>query len=358
MTVVDFNKPSRRSEQSTTEQAYYWATKLDGQPSGRQLNDFKKWLAENPSHVEEFKRIAELWDGLDDYLSELLPQATADATKSTAAVNKYTGLFSNTRLNIAVCLLFTVSIASLLIAKSGFWNHYEESHSTRVGEIKTVGLPDGSDLQLNTNTHAEVNYQDNARLVHLKVGEAHFNVSHQPDKPFVVYAGDIAVQAIGTAFSVHIKKDGNVEVIVSEGTVELSSIGNMAADNLPTLSQLQDKKTLGRFGKGQRTLLADTVKTVEQKSDQELTKELSWRNGMLIFDNQPLGEVVQEVSRYTDTEIVVDESIRNMAIGGYFPAGKTDILLSTLEESFDISVNRSNTTSIQLSPKIRSTTVQ
>ena len=360
MKVVDFKKGSKRSADTVTEQAYYWAAKLDGEPNQDELRQFREWLSADVEHQAEFKRVAAMWDGLDHYLSQLLSQVAADDSARAAANSAHqpvngggtpTPFFPFKGLATGACAL-AISLFIFLV-KPFSLSGYEEAYTTEVGEIKQVDLPDGSDLQLNTNTYAEVKYENSARLVRLVAGEAHFNVAHQPDKPFVVYAGDFAVTAIGTAFSVYIREDRNVEVIVTEGTVELNEVKeNVSQEAVSPLEQMQVEKTLGRFNKGQRTLLTDTLNVTEEKTEQELTKELSWRNGMLIFDNQPLSEVVEEVSRYTSTEIVViDEAIRDMAIGGYFPAGKTSILLSTLEESFNISVNQVHPSLVELSLK-------
>ncbi|MGS2722650.1 FecR family protein [Porticoccus sp. GXU_MW_L64] len=355
MNIVDINKSGKRDTPDVTEQAYFWAAKLDGEPSESLLAEFREWLLEDKAHQKEFKRVAAMWDGLDGYLTDLLAQTERRSLQSERhsplAASQQPRHRSPFRFALAACAFAAISIVAVLIAKPLLFGDYQQTHSTLVGEIKKVDLPDGSDLQLNTNTKAQIDYQSDARLVHLVSGEAHFNVAHQPDKPFIVYAGDVAVKAIGTAFSVYIKDDNSVEVIVSEGTIELAAIEATASQKRSQLNQLTPQKTLGRFSKGQRTLLADSIQSVEKKSEQELTKELSWRSGMLIFDNQPLGEVVDEVSRYTNTDIVVEESIRDMAIGGYFPAGKTDILLSTLEESFDIEVHRVSTSRVELFPK-------
>ncbi len=64
---------------------------------------------------------------------------------------------------------------------------------------------------------------------------------------------------------------------------------------------------------------------------------------MLIFEGEPLERVVEEISRYTDTEILItDPAIREIRIGGYFRAGEIEALLAVLEESFGINIERKN----------------
>ena len=62
---------------------------------------------------------------------------------------------------------------------------------------------------------------------------------------------------------------------------------------------------------------------------------------MLVFEGNPLDEVVEEISRYTNTEIIIsDPEIRNIRVGGYFKTGETDALLTVLEDNFNIHVER------------------
>src|SRR5690606_33297077 len=93
---------------------------------------------------------------------------------------------------------------------------------TRLGEQTRAVLNDGSIMTLNTLTQAKVHFDDNERRVYLKSGEAHFEVAKNKNRPFRVYAESGRITAVGTAFSVRID-DGNVNVTVSEGSVEVAT---------------------------------------------------------------------------------------------------------------------------------------
>ena len=112
--------------------------------------------------------------------------------------------------------LAIVAVASILSLPLG-----TSIYTTGVGEQKTIQLADNSVVQLNTNSRLEVDYSSDLRRLSLTQGEAHFDVAHNPQRPFEVLAGQGLVRAIGTAFTVHIRKI-DVEVIVTEGTVELA----------------------------------------------------------------------------------------------------------------------------------------
>ena len=100
---------------------------------------------------------------------------------------------------------------------------------------------------LNTNSILEVSYSDETRHLTLSQGEAHFDVAHNPERPFEVYAGKGLVRAIGTAFTVYLRKV-DVEVIVTEGTVEIDSAE--PAVTAVTRADIDPNKT---------QLIADTV---------------------------------------------------------------------------------------------------
>jgi transmembrane sensor len=100
-------------------------------------------------------------------------------------------------------------------------------YSTDIGEQRPVALADGSTVLLNTDSRLQVEYDAERREVHLLQGEAYFEVAHDSDKPFLVFVGSNIVRAVGTSFTVHIKKL-DIEVIVTEGAVEVSAVGNQA----------------------------------------------------------------------------------------------------------------------------------
>src|SRR5262249_36863484 len=79
---------------------------------------------------------------------------------------------------------------------------------------------DGSTIVLNTDTEIDADLARGTRSIKLIRGEAEFEVAKDSRRPFLVYAGDHLVKAVGTAFTVCLRQK-NVEVMVSEGVVEL-----------------------------------------------------------------------------------------------------------------------------------------
>src|SRR6202011_1589324 len=135
------------------------------------------------------------------------------------------------------------------IVLGGAWNLYKQQEETRfqtaIGERAAVGLPDGSSIDLNTNSRVWVDYTERRRVIRLERGEAFFKVAHDTQRPFWVHAGDSWVRAVGTAFNVYLRPTGPV-VTVSEGTVNVVSAGsNEAPPSDPVVTKAAASVTAG-----------------------------------------------------------------------------------------------------------------
>jgi len=214
------------------------------------------------------------------------------------------------------------------------------SYSTDVGEQKTVILPDSSTVLLNTNSHLSVTYTSEYRDIYLIEGEAHFEVQSNNERPFRVFAGKSMVRAVGTAFSVYLKKK-TVDVTVTHGSVEIDSISNPTSVNLAQVSK--DISTGSIVEAGHAAEFNQLKGSIETKELEEESVVPAWHQGKLKFTGEPLTQVVEEISRYSPLSIVIlDSDLRDLRIGGVFDAGETDKMLEALEIGFDIEVEYIN----------------
>ena len=249
---------------------------------------------------------------------------------------------------------------------------------TQMGEKSSHVMPDGSILWLNSSSTINVNYSTHYRRINLLKGEAHFQVAKDANRPFEVYADNRLVRAIGTAFTVH-KIDGKIEVLVSEGKVELAIVENtlvVLPDDYPAITIEHNidkknshsntlteqnakeapvanvKKSLGTLSAGQRISIpvnSETLSGIDELDNSEITRFLSWKEGKLIFAGESLEEVINEITRHTPVQIdIIDPKLKSMRIGGQFKVGETDTLFYVLESGFGISVNKLNNHHVQL----------
>ena len=119
--------------------------------------------------------------------------------------------------------LATFALVAILINTQQL-NHFE----TDIGQQASYQLSDGTRITLNTNSELKVDYSQDRRRIYLLRGEAHFDVAKNPQRPFVVYAGEGMVWAVGTAFNVRYQhgsdansQDNYIDVTVTEGTIKV-----------------------------------------------------------------------------------------------------------------------------------------
>ena len=367
-TVVDF--PNRDSIET---EACAWIAQLDGdrKPSDEDMAALQEWANRSPLHHQELMRLSSLWGDLN-ILTELAIPAQQKASERKDSGNLTLG--SRVGAWFANLLAPVISgkpqalFASLVLVgllSMGLWTIQQSAepvhlvYSTALGEQQSATLPDGSVIKLNTNSQVAIDYDKKRRKVRLLRGEAHFDVAHNPSRPFEVYAGTGRVRAIGTAFSVYLK-DHNVEVTVTEGRVELASIATPSASdksaadssavgpNKPSPA-IPEPTTLGQLVAGETTLFNDHIEPVKVLNEIDVMRKLSWREGMLIFSGESLEQVVAEISRYTSLSIVIaDPEIRDVRIGGYFRVGETDAMFDALQTSFGVQVSHISEQEVQL----------
>jgi transmembrane sensor len=198
-------------------------------------------------------------------------------------------------------------------------------YATPVGARRTITLDDGSRIELNTATAARTAITSANREVWLDHGEAYFEVAHLGGRPFVVHAGTRTITVIGTKFAV--RRDGDrVTVSVVEGRVRVSDV------KLGTESSAVISAGDMAVAQGAATLLT-------QKSEARVQDALSWRSGLLSFEQSPLPAVAAEFNRYNPKHIVVEgEDASARRIGGAFPASDPEGFVRLLASAYGLHV--------------------
>jgi transmembrane sensor len=306
-----------------------WLAKLDRGLSPAEEHGLKAWLSQHPENRQALLRLASLWDKMDSLslLTEMSPPARQPSRRKF--------LYPALAASIAMLVIVGWLVQRSQDVMSTPANRVVASaYETAIGERSTVRLPDQSVLTLNTNSVVKVTYNDAQRLLVLERGELNIEVAHDPRRPLSVIAGQKVVRAVGTAFNVQIIDSGQVELIVTEGTVTVADDSD--ATPIRTIGSAPRTVT-----KGERVLLGADRETISKVSDSALSAELSWRQGNLIFRGETLAVAIAEVSRYTPVKFeIADERLKELRIGGLFKAGDVDGLLATLKENFNIDSER------------------
>lgn len=220
-------------------------------------------------------------------------------------------------------LLLVVAVAALVAAGLLLRMYSERSRwssvATAIGNYRRSSLADGSTLELNTNTEVRYRLSDKVRLLELTTGEARFRVAHEIGRPFVVLANDTIVRAVGTEFTVRIRANGRVEVVVAEGVVAVSHherqgvLGELLHGRVVPLeggAAVPEKRIA--MDDGGRLAVVEMSRTKIEAHD-------AWRNNLLIFEDVPLRDIAEEFNRYDRRKLeIADPAIANVLLGGRY----------------------------------------
>lgn len=340
-----------QNDSQIAEEASLWVARLDRGLSDEETQALRHWLAAHPKHRELLMEMADLWDRMDrlSVLSELFDAPAAQAPQKNNRKPVFWALAAST---LAVALAFGLFVPAGLppaplppaAPLSGTSNTLYE---TGIGAHSTVNLPDGTRMQLNTNTQVSVSYSAQQRLLLLKKGELLVEVAHDKQRPLRVQVGDKWVEAVGTAFSVYLKDEQDFDVIVTEGRVKVAPVSDTAA------ATADDKSAIKELARGEklsvRANLGSALAGVEKITTTLINDRLLWRDGKLVFRGEALQDALRELGRYTtDTITIADPRIQQIRIAGLYKTGDTEGLLMALQENFNIANRRLANGSIEL----------
>lgn len=287
------------------DQASGWYYRLRAEDaSARDQADFAAWLAQGPAQRQA-------WDEVSALLGALREPARQVREAQRAR-------WRRPRLRVwasAAAVLLAVGLLSLY---SPWPDRWRADYATATGESRNLTLADGSQLQLNTDSAVQIDLRPNERRVTLLRGEAWFEVSADAARPFVIRSGEGWVKVVGTRFSVA-RQGAQTRVRVAQGKVQVS------AD-------------------GEQTVLLEPGRAVDYQGgrlgavrDFDAAAEFAWRQRQLVFRQQSLAEVVDELNRYWPGEVLVfGDALRQRKVSGVFEIDKPEAVLKALKHTLGL----------------------
>lgn len=185
------------------------------------------------------------------------------------------------------------------------------------GKRTTITLSDQTKVWLNSGSRLifPAAFTKKNREVYLD-GEAIFEVAHDKAHPFIVSTRAMDVEVLGTVFNLSAYGDDSlISTVLVKGTVELTYGGN------PLLGRSSSRMTPGMLA----SLNTYTSDFEKQKVNTQLYT--SWRDGYLVFEQQPLGDIAKKIARYYNVEIVFEDQ----ALAGETFSGNLDLQNSAFD---------------------------
>lgn len=316
-------------------EASEWLIRLERDLSAATKAEFEQWIAADARHRAMFVRLEKTWAHAD-VLRKLRPldgdvdENVLDKFGEPAAISVAPRKNRTPLLAVAASvLILTIGAVTWLAVVRSEWQVYK----TDLGGFQRITLQDGSTALLNTNSEIKVKLTAARRQVVLARGEALFTVAHDTRRPFDVSAADTVVRAVGTAFSVRLGDQKQVDVIVTEGRVAIDPPDDSLDAKLPQAVALP---TLSTLTAGETVTVKARHLNVKKIASDDMTRKLAWTQGRLWFDRVTLADAVLEFNRYNRRQLVIDDpQIATLHIGGTFDATDLESFVSALQ-SFGI----------------------
>jgi ferric-dicitrate binding protein FerR (iron transport regulator) len=310
---------------------------------------WERWLSQHPDRSAELhlaRQLVTVWQ-----LSPIAPPADAQATV-WAAIQARKDKLSPTypirhqrpapaRRRRIGALTTIVGVLLLLAGTVWYWQTRPVVEYAGTNEPRTLTLPDGSTVILNTG--ASVRFArhwsaDEPRTVWL-TGKAQFSVTHQPNNQrFVVHTPDqLRVEVLGTVFTVD-EQARQTRVVLNSGRVRLhvssqSNPINMAPGELVDIP-------------------ANTKQAIVRRRVEPAIYS-AWTTRQFIFDNTTLDEMADLLTQDLGYRIeFTDSTLRDRRMTIHLPTRDPDVLLAAIAEANDLSVYTVTPKHIRITPKL------
>jgi ferric-dicitrate binding protein FerR (iron transport regulator) len=307
---------------------------FSGEISGEDRAIVDDWRAESPDNEEEFRQLQKTWDSYP-LLQEMEKYNAFEALRKVndRIREKESRRWTVSFQRIAAILIFPVlAYTGFLIFKNNSLKEVSKSEpvwqtiSTPPGVKSRFFLPDSTAVWLNSSSSITypVAFSWETRQVSIK-GEAFLDVRKDQDHPFVVGLGKINVRVLGTRFDViNYENENKTDVILESGNI---SLFQQTGREEKVLTSLRPGE-MAVFDKENNSLSIKTAQT---------EKYTAWKEGKLIFRDDPMDEVVRKLNRWFNVQIeVADPEISEYIYTATFRNESIDQILELLTISAPI----------------------
>ncbi|RPH30323.1 MAG: FecR family protein [Bacteroidales bacterium] len=286
---------------------------LKGFGSAEDENIIHQWLEDSDLEHEVYEKSQQFWDEiplepkikgyngapiLDRIYHKIKIEEALFLNKTKPKIR-----LINYLTRVAAILFIPLLAANLIYYTLNFTTENLQSYSEIYAPYGTrtfFHLPDGSTGKLNGGSTLRFPTQFGEKVRDVKLtGEAYFNVTSNPKKPFVVSTENIDVKVYGTSFNVMAYADEQTaEVTLEKGKVEVFKKTNNII------------KSIGILKPNESCIynsLSDSFKILSVNS----AEKFSWLDGKLTFKYEPFEEVVRKINRWYNVNIVIKDDLLN-----------------------------------------------
>lgn len=212
------------------------------------------------------------------------------------------------------------AVLSAILLSMYFWNenrlltkYADMTLEVDRGQKSDVLLPDGTKVYLNADSKLSYgrNFNGKQRMVEL-TGEAYFEVAKDTNSPFIVKAGDVEVQALGTSFNVNAYPGNDaISTFLTEGSVLVSSVHQSL-----------------RLNPGEAAVYSSSDAHIVKKKNEDSRLYIAWKWNEMVFNDEPITNIIKLLERNYNVRFEIkNKKLNNISFTGTL---KNSSLQSTL----------------------------
>ncbi len=306
---------------SLRDEAEAWLLRLtSGTATERDAAAFKRWCHQSAAHAATFAEVNLLWDR-SHAAARNIANVNAQPVAAAQQVNSSRRLGRRAFLGSAVAA--SAAAAMVVYPPLRLWPSLPEltaDHRTGIGEQRRIAVADNTSVNLNIQTSLSIRSNGDDDAVELVAGEAAV-LTRSPARPFVVIAAEGRSIASRAYFNVrHDRSD--VCVTCLDGEVRVEHGGKVAT--------LRQRQQVLYGGRGLEQVV--TIDPVVVKA---------WQEGMLVFRNESLDRVIDEVNRYRSGKIVLmNRRLGRRSVEASFQIDRLDDIIALVRDAYDAKVTR------------------
>lgn len=313
-----------------------WVVKLQTPEAGEaEWLAFEAWLAGEPDARGAFDAAMAVWLAADhledgDDVTPRRRRASGTFRSRGHGGGIVLGLGGLGAAAVAAWVVISVHPSQAPISRPGA-PPAPTLYATAPGETRAILLADGTRLTLSSGSQVAVTLGAHARRVAMTGGEVAFSVVHDPSRPFSVAIGDRQVRDLGTEFDIA-RAGPQIRVTVKQGAV---AVGAMNGAGAPIALHAG------------RQLVHDEDTGVSSVRDVAPDEAFAWEQNRLIYRDQPLRVVVEDLNRYFPHAVRIgDERIAAMRFTGVLAVDGEEATIRRLVALLPISADRVGGTTV------------
>lgn len=271
--------------------AMQWLLWMQEAPHDKELRAAcQAWQQASPAHARAWRRAERVW-----HLSGQLPATSR---------GRWPGMRRRRAALIGTAVAACLALVMVLLP--------HDQLSNGKGAPRQIVLEDGSRVWLMGGSALRPHFSERQRHLQLLQGEAFFEVIADASRPFIVDAGSNRVEVTGTAFSMNLQ-DTRLEVAVAQGSV-----------------RVEDPQQNTLLKRGERMRL-DSRDNSAQRDRIAAERVAAWRNQQLIAEDQPIGELLDQLRpHYPGWILLHDSALADEQVTGVYNLENLEAALAAL----------------------------